>query len=73
MTERPLEWHNGSYDPEFNTEIRKLRPDWFSNTASEAKPKLLRQAREGEARPRQVYDPEFDKIIRELRPNWFTD
>ena len=40
-----------SYDPAFDKEIRKLRPDWFVNTAKENKIELLKVARNEETRP----------------------
>jgi len=40
-----------SYDPEFTSEIRKIRPDWFTNSADENKTKLLNMAKNGESRP----------------------
>jgi hypothetical protein len=38
-------------DPEFNAEIRRLRPDWFEDTAASKKQELLEMAKNGEARP----------------------
>jgi len=38
-------------DPEFNAEIRRLRPDWFISTSNIAKQQLLEMARNGEPRP----------------------
>jgi hypothetical protein len=58
ITEKRLSWvlgsytiQGGNYDIEFDTEIRKLRPDWFENTAASNKQKLLEMARNGEKRP----------------------
>jgi len=41
-----------SYDPVFDKKIRKLRPDWFENTATGNKEKLIKMA--GEKRPNSV-------------------
>jgi hypothetical protein len=43
--------NKGSYDPEFDKQIRKLRPDWFTNTADKNKEQLLEMARNGKPRP----------------------
>lgn len=45
-----------SYDPEFDKQIRKLRPDWFISIyeiADHKKQQLLEMARNGEPRPNQ--------------------
>jgi hypothetical protein len=42
----------GSYDPEFDEEIRNLAPHWFVNTAAENKKLLLEMAKRGEPRPK---------------------
>jgi superfamily II DNA or RNA helicase len=80
--------NSGSYDPEFDKQIRSLRPDWFENTARIRKAELLRLANRWEPKPSNkfgraifrytnknscCYDPEFDKQIRSLRPDWFED
>jgi hypothetical protein len=41
----------GSYDSEFDAEIRKLRPDWFDDMAAVKKQKLLAMALTGSSRP----------------------
>jgi hypothetical protein len=74
----------GSYNSEFDKEIRKLRPDWFVNIATENKKKLIAMAKRGEPRPIKrkhplgaclsnylSYDSGFNKEIRKLRPDWF--
>ncbi len=46
----------GGFDPEFNKQIRELRPDWFTfasrNRAVENKKTLLDMAKNGEQKPR---------------------
>jgi superfamily II DNA or RNA helicase len=42
---------SNSFDPEFNKEIRKLRPEWFVNTADANKKELLKLASEGAQKP----------------------
>lgn len=42
---------SGTYDAEFDAEIRKIRAEWFINTADENKKKLLEMAKNGEDRP----------------------
>ena len=47
---------SGSYDAEFDKQIRELRPDWFItrfDVANQKKQKLLEMARNGEDKPRQ--------------------
>lgn len=41
----------GSYDPEFDKQIRDLRRDWFVNSATEKKKQLLEIARRGDDKP----------------------
>jgi hypothetical protein len=73
-----------SYDPEFDAEIRRLRPDWFEDTTIPKKRKLLEIAKSGGKRPigalgqtlsrytrPYVFDQEFDREIRAARPDWF--
>jgi hypothetical protein len=75
------------YDPVFDKQIRKLRPDWFIHNVEENKKKLLLMAKNGENRPSKTlrqnlynytnkrkggYDPVFDEQIRKLRPDWFV-
>ncbi len=78
---------NYKYDPVFDKQIKKLRPDWFYWPESNKKT-LLEMATKGENRPSQKtksglalsiytnksssYDPVFDKKIRKLRPDWFV-
>ncbi|MFA5766345.1 MAG: hypothetical protein WC919_00290 [Candidatus Paceibacterota bacterium] len=40
-----------SYDPEFDAEVRILRPDWFEDTTIPKKRELLEMAKNGEKRP----------------------
>ena len=75
------------YDPEFEKQIRDLRPDWFNKPK---KQQLLEMARNGKPKPNvkshplgmtfycyccnrknKCYDPELEKQIRDLRPDWF--
>jgi superfamily II DNA or RNA helicase/chorismate mutase len=52
--------NNACYDPIFDKEIRKLRPDWFisqSDKVKEKKIKLLKMAKEGKNRPNQKNNP----------------
>lgn len=42
---------SASYDTQFDAEIRRLRPDWFEDTARKKKDQLLDMARRGEERP----------------------
>ncbi len=58
-----------SYDPEFDKEIRELRPDWFANTADLSKQQLLEMARNGEARPTAGKHPLGEKICAYTSPN----
>jgi hypothetical protein len=39
------------YDPEFDQQIRRLAPHWFTNTATENKKLLLEMAKRGEPKP----------------------
>lgn len=46
--------NSGCYDPKFDRDIRKLRPDWFvskSDRANQKKAKLFEMARKGESKP----------------------
>ena len=45
---------NGSYDEDFDKEIRRLRPDWFENTANKNKDKLLKLAKSRALRPNSI-------------------
>jgi len=50
-------------DPAFDRKIRKLRPDWFINTADLRKEELLKLAKSGAKRPsRTAKDPEERKL-----------
>ena len=40
-----------SYNPDFDKEIRNLRPDWFENTSIKKKEELLQIAKSGKPRP----------------------
>jgi chorismate mutase len=42
---------SSSYDPVFDKQIRKLRPDWFVSTANQNKKLLLKIAKNGKDRP----------------------
>jgi len=73
----------------FDKKIRRLRPNWFENTANTKKEMLFVLARQGKTRRaamkatngalgefterRRVYDPVFDTKIRRLRSDWFVD
>ena len=75
------------YNPVFDAEIRKIRPDWFINTAAENKKILIEIAKTEGPRPKwktklgralhdytvksKSFDPVFDAEIRRLRPDWF--
>ena len=79
---------HGCYDPVFNAEIRRLRPDWFDVAATNKK-KLLKMAKAGKPRPKPKklsiqltsytcsghtsYDSDFDTKIRALAPDWFNN
>jgi len=54
---------NRTCDPIFDKKIRKLRPDWFINTADLRKEELLKLAKSGAKRPsRTAKDPEERKL-----------
>lgn len=75
-----------SYDPDFDSKIRRLRPDWFANRSDEKKLKLLALPI-GSERPKfqemgknlaaytspshPSYDENFLKEIQSRQPNWF--
>lgn len=78
-----------SYDPEFDTAIRKRQPRWFIDTVAENKKALLAMPK-GCKRPNYgyslgsslfryarskdaSYDPIFDKAIRKRHPQWFIN
>jgi len=77
------------YDLVFAEKIRKLRPDWFENTADINKKKLLELAKSGAKRPSSrakdmrerklgqalcyYTDSVFAEKIRKLRPDWFEN
>ena len=42
---------NGCYDPEFDKQIRELRPDWFVSSANQKKQQLLEMATNGDSKP----------------------
>ena len=42
---------SGSYDPVFDKQIRKLRPDWFVSTSKQNKKLLLEIAKNGKDKP----------------------
>jgi superfamily II DNA or RNA helicase len=46
-----------SYDAEFDTQIRELRPDWFEDTVKINKDELIAMARRGEDRPNYLKHP----------------
>jgi len=53
-----------SYDETFDKEIRKLRPDWFADTAKENKKKLLKMAENKERRPSATKHPLAKALVR---------
>jgi hypothetical protein len=85
---RYISKYSGSYDADFDSELRLLVPDWFIDKVIANKSKLIDMAKVGEPRPRQnnslgkafcnyikngsLYDRRFDKQIRKLRPDWFV-
>jgi hypothetical protein len=56
----PLSWYtterSQSYDDEFTELIKHIRPDWFADTATENKCKLLEMAKNNKTRPRSGKD-----------------
>ena len=45
--------YGSTYDPAFDTEIRKLRPDWFEGTSKIRKQELIDLAKSGAKKPSQ--------------------
>jgi len=54
----------GSYDPEFDKQIRKLAPHWFVDTTIEKKKQLLEMAKNKEPRPNSRKHPLAKALFR---------
>lgn len=72
----PLTWYTticGVFDPEFNQEIRKLRPDWFAgyaNHVAKNKAAIMELARTGKPRPIRTKAGRTDHPLGKLYQNY---